>query len=89
MKRKKRSTNPILRRIEAMRRFVPKPGKGYNVVGVDDYESPGNELFLVGNFPTKSAAEKAKKAREKQAPGNKFYVYPPASDGQYDPAKGV
>jgi hypothetical protein len=86
---KRKPMNPILRRIEAMRRFVPKPGKGYNVVGVDDYESPGHELFLVGNFPSKAEAEKAKKARERGAPGHKFYVYPPASDGRYDPAKGL
>jgi hypothetical protein len=49
----------------------------FNVVGVDEYEEPGEELYLVGNFPTKKAAERKLIQKQKEIPGQRFYIYPP------------
>ena len=49
--------------LEAMmkdkKRWIPKAGEGFNVVGVDDFELPGEQMYLVGNFPDRAAAEAA------------------------------
>lgn len=60
---------------EAMKKMTPK--KGYNVVGVDDYELPGEELFLVGNYATEEEANAACEAEKKDNPGTEYYVYGP------------
>jgi len=59
----------------AKKRMIPKTGA--NLVGLDDYEEPGEELYLIGHFPSLQAAEKAQKARKKNLPNEVTYIYEP------------
>lgn len=52
------------------------PASGANLVGVDDYEDPGECLYLVGHFATVEAAEQEKANRLAKDPEEKLYVYP-------------
>ena len=56
-------------------RFIPK--KGFNVVGIDDYEIPGEQLYLVGHFDNESAAKAALGKFQKTNPGTLSYIYSP------------
>ncbi len=51
------------------------PKKGFNLVGVDKFEQPGDELYLVKNFDTRAEAEAALKKEEKAHPRDAFHVY--------------
>lgn len=53
------------------------PESGYNVVAVDDYEVPGEQLFLVSHHEVKAEAEEAAKRFGRQS-GLDTYVYGPA-----------
>ncbi len=69
--------------LDEIARFSPKTG--FNVVGEDDFELPGERLFLLGHFATKEEAEAAaQEHREDMAlSGNdmdKVHVYAPWSD---------
>jgi hypothetical protein len=72
---------------EAQFDLTPKPGKGFNVVGVDEYNDPGEELYLAGNFPTREAAEKHLAKMKRETPEERYYIYPPQKWGRYDPDK--
>ena len=63
--------------LEAMRRNKRKflPQSGYNVVGVDDFELPGEQMFLVGHYPTREAAQAALEKFKERNPGHEGYVY--------------
>jgi hypothetical protein len=50
------------------------PKKGFNLVGVDDMATPGEQLYLVANFATRGEAERAAKSRQTT---DKLYVYGP------------
>lgn len=63
---------------EAIARFMPKAGEGFNVVAVDAYEEPGEGLYLVGNFDTEAEADEAAQAHTERS-GDKAYVYAPES----------
>jgi len=76
-----------LQALKAQKRLTPMPGKGYNVVGVDEHNDPGEELYLVGNFPTEEEAKKRLAAKKKEILGQRFYIYPPQEWGQFDPEK--
>lgn len=55
-----------------------EPEKGYNLVGVDTYErEPGEELYLVGHYPTKAKAEAAKARRLLANPSEILHIYGP------------
>jgi SPP1 gp7 family putative phage head morphogenesis protein len=41
--------------LNAMKEFIPSVG--YNVVGIDDFELPGEELFFIGNYDSESEAK--------------------------------
>jgi hypothetical protein len=59
------------------------PTTGYNVVGVDDFEMPGEELYLICHCETRAEADKVVAERTKKNPGATFYVYgPPAAGGK-------
>jgi len=51
------------------------PAQGFNVVGVDNFGTPGDALYLVGNFESEQEAQTAIDERQ---PGSedKFYIYP-------------
>jgi hypothetical protein len=61
--------------IRDKQKFLPKTG--YNVVGVDDFELPGEQLFLIGQYPTRDAAQRALERFQKENPGHTAHVYGP------------
>lgn len=69
--------------IDEIRSFTPRPGHGFNVVGVDDFEMPGEALYFVANFPTRKRAEAFRRQVLKERQGDAVYVYGPASDGAW------
>jgi hypothetical protein len=56
------------------------PTSGFNVVGVDDFELPGECLFLVGHFDEEDEANAVRDAKREASPGTKFYVYGPRGE---------
>ena len=55
--------------------FTPKTG--FNLVGVDDYEVPGEQLYLIQHCTTEEEAVAAMTARKKIRPREKVYIYGP------------
>lgn len=55
------------------------PESGYNLVGLDDFEDPGEQLYLIGNFPSKEEAQAEMKKREssKDHNGDRMFIYGP------------
>lgn len=53
------------------------PTEGYNLVGLDDFEDPGEELYLIGNYATAAEAEVVKVARENAGEGDRMFIYGP------------
>lgn len=51
------------------------PDTGYNLVGFDDFEDPGEMLYLIGHFDTAEEAEAEKKKRLEKNPDEVMYVY--------------
>ncbi len=61
--------------LSAMERMTPKTGA--NVVGVDDFEDPGEELYLVKHCASVAEAEAYAKAYRKKHPdSDPVHVYP-------------
>lgn len=56
-----------------MERFIP--ATGFNVVGVDAFEKPGEALYFVAHTEDAAEAEKLALAHTKQS-GNKTHIYP-------------
>lgn len=52
------------------------PKTGYNVVGVDDFEPPGDQLYIIGHYESREEAEAAL-ARWKESHEDPAYVYGP------------
>lgn len=48
------------------------PVSGFNLVGLDDFELPGEQLYLIGNFPT---MEEALAAQAAWSHSDKTYIY--------------
>ncbi len=42
--------------LDEMNEFTPETG--FNLVGIDCYEQPGEKLYLIGHFDTRKKAEK-------------------------------
>lgn len=55
-------------------RFIPETG--FNVVGVDTFEIPGEQLYLIGHYSTQAKAEAALVAFQKRSKGDSAYIYP-------------
>jgi len=53
------------------------PTSGFNVVGVDTYELPGEQMYLIGHYPTREGAEVALKRWMRRNRGDIAYVYGP------------
>lgn len=53
------------------------PDKGFNLVGLDDYEDPGEQLYLIKNFASRAEAEKEMRKRQKTGNGDKLFIYGP------------
>jgi hypothetical protein len=55
------------------------PSSGYNLVGIDLYEPPGDCAYVVGHFATREAAEAALRSRTAADPDERLHVYGPAA----------
>ena len=53
----------LTKSIEAIKRNTPKTG--FNLVGVDTYEMPGEELYFISHHKTEAEANAAKASRDK------------------------
>ena len=65
----------LQKQMAAKRRMIPK--SGYNVVGVDTYELPGEELYIISEHTTEAEAQEALKVFQRNHPGEQAYVYGP------------
>jgi hypothetical protein len=63
--------------MEAKAKMTPKTG--FNVVGVDDFEMPGDELFLVGHYESKEDADHALAQAKAASPKTAYYIYDPST----------
>ena len=62
-------------RIDAKRKLIPTTG--FNVVAVDDFELPGEELYLVGHYATRKEAEAELKRFRERNTTDVAYIYGP------------
>ena len=58
--------------LELKRKMTPT--EGFNVVGVDDFESDGLGLYLVGHYKTEDEAKQSK-ARHEKTTEDATYIY--------------
>lgn len=68
----------IRKALEEKERFLPDAG--YHLVGVDDFEPPGEALYFISAHATAEEAIAAKKARLAENPGEIVHVYGPPED---------
>ncbi len=59
------------------------PATGYNLVGVDDFEDPGDELYLISSHDTRTEAEAALRLRKAADSEEVVHIY-----GSRDRARG-
>ena len=57
------------------KKFIPKTG--YNVVGVDTFEDPGEQIYLIAHFSDKAKAVSKQKQFQKENPGIAVFIYDP------------
>ena len=62
-------------RVRAQRAMTPPKGQGFNVVGVDTFEEPGEELYLIANVATREEAERKAASYRKQHPEEIVHIY--------------
>jgi hypothetical protein len=74
-------------RLRAQKAMTPRKGEGYNVVGVDSFEEPGDELYLIGNYSTQEEAERVAALRRRQHPDT-VHVYAPSDDAEKSLVRG-
>lgn len=64
--------------LENKQRYIPK--QGYNLVGVDTFEHPGEELFLISHHDDPMEAKTAQQAFQQANPDTPAYIY--AAEGE-------
>ncbi|MCE7894833.1 MAG: hypothetical protein DYH12_34875 [Sorangiineae bacterium PRO1] len=64
--------------LSAIEQATPK--NGFNLVEVDEYEPPGEELYVHLHFDSREEAVEALARYRRRHPGNVFYVY--AAEGE-------
>lgn len=60
--------------------WTPGPGEGFNVVGIDTHELPGEQIYLIANHAEEAAAEAALAQFKANNPGETAYVYGPETE---------
>lgn len=65
--------NAIQAMLAQKRKLTPKVG--FNLVGLDDFELPGDQLFLISHHTTEADAKKAQKVYAKTNAGIKTFIY--------------
>jgi len=63
----------LTKRLDAQAAMTPD--EGWRVVGVDDYEDPGEELYAVSDHDTRPEAEAALKKAQARSPDEKMHIY--------------
>jgi hypothetical protein len=58
------------------------PKKGFNLVGLDDFEEPGEQLFLIGHYESKAEAEKADKEHNSRNKDVRTFIYGPDEENE-------
>lgn len=53
--------------------LVPK--KGFNLVGLDDYEEPGDQLFLIGHYDTLDKVKAAERDHNSRNKDVRTFIY--------------
>lgn len=53
------------------------PVSGVNLVGLDDFDLPGEQFYLIGNFPT---MEESLTAQAAWSHSDKTYIYKPKAN---------
>lgn len=53
------------------------PTEGFNLVGVDDFEAAGDDLYLIDHFATEAEANQELAKRKAADPNLTLYVYGP------------
>lgn len=71
--------NPIKAMLAQKKKLTPK--RGFNLVGLDDFEAPGEQLFLISQHKTEA---EAKTAQKKYGTKTKTFIY-----GSADASEGV
>lgn len=69
--------HPIELRWNAKKKMIPK--EGFNLVGVDTFEDPGHELYLISHYATQHQADEALRQRKRKNPDETVYIYGPKS----------
>lgn len=64
----------FIERIEAERRALT-PETGFNVVGVDRFELPGEAAYLVSHHATRAEADAVATRMKRENPADDFHVY--------------
>lgn len=54
------------------------PKEGFNLVGLDDYEEPGDQLFLIAHYDTRAEAVAAEKDHNRRNKDVRTFIYGPA-----------
>lgn len=65
--------NPIEAMLRQKQAMTPK--SGFNLVGLDDYEKPGEQLFLISSHKTERDAVKAQKEYMKKNRDSQTFIY--------------
>jgi len=63
----------FLSRLEAIEEMTP--ATGFNLVGVDEYEPPGDELFMIAHYEDKDVALAALRRTKAADPSGVYYLY--------------
>lgn len=64
--------------LEDRRRHTPK--EGYDLVGMDDYEPIGEQLYFISHHKTAKEAIEAFKKRKEKNPNEYLVIYPTTDD---------
>lgn len=59
-------------------RFVPD--EGFNLVGLDDFDDPGEQLYLIGNYETRELAQAEMAKRRADPNADKMFIYGPGDE---------
>lgn len=51
------------------------PKSGFNLVGLDDFERPGEQLFIISSHKTQAEAERAQKKHHAKNPDTQTFIY--------------
>ena len=72
--------NDMYAMLAQKKKMIPK--EGYNLIGLDDYEKAGDQLFVIDHFKSKAEAEGAEKKYKAKHRNTKTFIYGPEHAGE-------